>query len=337
MPRPFTLVQLHYFCAVARAGTMTAAAAQLTVAQSTLSSALQDLEAAMATPLFNRTPRRTLELTPAGRRLLGEATRVLEDAEQLPRIAQGNTRELSGRLTIGVFSPLASTWAPRLLSDLADNHPGLAVTFIEGDQEELRQSLIAGRCDVALMYGVGLDDQFLTAPVSTVPPHVLVAHDHPIAAQESVRLGDLVELPLVLLDLPHSRDYYLRLFAAEGLRPRVDFRLPSYEAVRSFVACGHGYAVLNQVLPHRSTHAGRDVARVVLAGAHEPIRTVVAFPLHQPMTRKADMFERACHRVMQEWSTGTAPMMGTVSSVEPRDVEGDHDGPAADAPSRRDP
>ncbi|CCH79011.1 Transcriptional regulator, LysR family (fragment) [Nostocoides japonicum T1-X7] len=245
MSRPFTLIQLRYFCAVARAGSMTTAAHDLTVAQSTLSSTIHELEHALETALFERTPRRTLELSASGRRLLAETLPILDEIDGLPALARGDGDELAGELVVGMFSPLASFRAPRLLGMLKARWPRLNVRFIEAHQEELRVALSARRCDVALMYGIGLDSGFQVADLEVLQPHILVAVDNEMATRSaSVTLADLVDEPFVLLDLPHTRDYYLGLFAAQGLRPNIVHRLPGYEAVRAFVACGHGYSLV---------------------------------------------------------------------------------------------
>lgn len=57
-----------------------------------------------------------------------------------------------------------------------------------------------------------------------------------------MRLRELVEHdPMILLDLPHTADYFLRTATeAAGMEPDVRYRSPGFETVRSFVAGGHG-------------------------------------------------------------------------------------------------
>ena len=78
------LRQLRYFAAVAQEQSVTVAAARLRISQSALSSAVAQLEAAMGTALFRRVPRRGVELTESGLRLLHESLPLLEAAEELP-------------------------------------------------------------------------------------------------------------------------------------------------------------------------------------------------------------------------------------------------------------
>jgi DNA-binding transcriptional LysR family regulator len=69
MAKPFTLTQLRYFAVVAELENMTAAADRLLVTQSTLSTAMAQLEASLSTQLFVRLRTKGLRLTPTGRQL----------------------------------------------------------------------------------------------------------------------------------------------------------------------------------------------------------------------------------------------------------------------------
>ena len=69
MAKPFTLTQLRYFAVVAELQNMTAAAERLLVTQSTLSTAIAQLEASLSTQLFVRLQTRGVRLTSSGRQL----------------------------------------------------------------------------------------------------------------------------------------------------------------------------------------------------------------------------------------------------------------------------
>jgi DNA-binding transcriptional LysR family regulator len=73
------------------------------------------------------------------------------------------------------------------------------------------------------------------------------------------------------LDLPLSREYFLGIFMSEGLTPIVATRSAHQEVVRTMVANGYGYTILNA--RPRSDYAldGRRLVRVPLAGEHRPM------------------------------------------------------------------
>lgn len=299
MTRQFTLVQLRYFCTVAEMENMTAAAAALNVTQSTLSSAVSQLEQAMGTQFFIRLPRRGLRLTPAGRRLLESSLLLLEEAEQLPATVRDEGLTLAGELMVGVFGPLAPFRAPMILQEFEREHPGVHVTFLEGDQEFLRRALRDGKCELALMYDLGLGADLPRRMLQRIPPHVIVAPSHPLAAtpDRPVSLHDFAAEPLVLLDLPHTREYFLSLFKLCGIEPQIRHRVSGYETVRSFVARGHGYSVLNQRIVHDRTYVGGSAVPLSLSEVLPEIEVLLVRPPGIRPTLKSRAFEQVCLRV----------------------------------------
>jgi len=81
-PLHLTLRQLQIFAAVARAGSTTAAAREISLSQSATSAALNELEALLGGELFNRVGRR-LVLNEHGRSMLPQARALLESAHGL--------------------------------------------------------------------------------------------------------------------------------------------------------------------------------------------------------------------------------------------------------------
>ncbi|RZS91087.1 DNA-binding transcriptional LysR family regulator [Motilibacter rhizosphaerae] len=297
MTRGFTLVQLRYFCRVARLGSMTAAAEELAVTQSALSSAVAQLEASLGVQLFRRVPRRGLALTEAGRRLLREAPALLEDADVLVGALRDDQDAVAGELVVGIYEPLASLRVPDILREFERRHPEVHVSLVEGDQAVIREALLGGRCELALMYDMGEGGGFVQEVLETVPAHVLVAAGSRLAELGGpVSLEDVVAEPLILLDLPETRDYVLRVFHSAGLVPSVRHRLTGYETVRSFVARHHGYAVLNRKLPHGQTHSGGEVVALDIAEEVPAIDVVLATLDGVRPTRRAQAFMEICRR-----------------------------------------
>ena len=74
-------------------------------------------------------------------------------------------------------------------------------------------------------------------------------------------LAELAGEPLVLLDLPHSREYFRSLFAAEGVEPTVGHRSEHPEVIRTMVANGYGYTLINARPVIDQALDGRRVAR----------------------------------------------------------------------------
>lgn len=110
----FSLRQLHYFVAIAEAGSLSEAASRLHVSQPGLSQALTDLEKALGIQLTVRRKAHGVTLTPSGEEFLRHARELLRHSEELEFLTAG-TDVLSGVLSLGCQVTLAPTVLPPLL------------------------------------------------------------------------------------------------------------------------------------------------------------------------------------------------------------------------------
>ncbi|MFH8836660.1 LysR family transcriptional regulator [Streptomyces sp. NPDC017868] len=277
-PVGFTLVQLRYFLVAAERGSMTEAAAELHIAQSAVSTAVHNLEQDLRVQLFIRRRGRGLTLTPAGERLRQQARELLARAREVEREARGEGGPLSGPVAVGCFVTLAPYYLPALFSECTRRHPGIELDVVEAESDQLVRALAEGRVDFALTYDLGLsaEPDLAAETVARAPAYVIVAAGHPLAGRDGVELAELSGEPLVLLDLPHSRDYFRSLVAATGTAPDVRYRTQSYETVRSLVARGLGYSVLNQRPATSQTYGGGEIAELRLTDGGPPLEVKLA-------------------------------------------------------------
>lgn len=276
---------------IARLENMRAAAAELNVTQSTLSASLSQLERDLGVQLFQRLPNRALRLTQDGKRMVAGSRMLLEDADGLYASISGESQRLSGILRVGLFAPLAPFIAPKLLKEFSLMHPGITIYFVEGDQQRILDALRHGECEIALMYDLGVGTEFSMEPVDQLGAHLIVSEEHHLAVErQPVHLAQVVEEPMVLLDQEHSREYFLRLFSSLGLEPNIGHWVSGYETVRSYVAMGLGYSILNRKLSHDKTYTGRSVVPIEIADPVLPIAMVVVYPKDLPVSRKARAF-----------------------------------------------
>jgi len=241
----YTLRQLEYFVAVADAGTVTGAAARVHLSQSAMSTAISELERTLGVQLVLRRHARGITLTPAGAALLADARALLAQATDLEQHASHLGGEVAGAISIGVFAILAPYVVPELLSRAARDAPDLELSTIEDTHDRLAEGLTGGLFELALGYDLSDHPELDKEVLCEVTPHVLLPAGHRLARRRRMSLSALADEPLVLLDLPHSRDYFARLFAASGVTPWVRHRTLSAELARALVARGVGYTVLN--------------------------------------------------------------------------------------------
>lgn len=292
----FTLVQLRYFAAAAELGSMTAAAQQLMVSQSAVSTAVAHLEKDLRVQLLLRHHARGLTLTDAGRSFYQELRSYLVHTNELVESARSAGGELVGDLTIGCFNTIAPFRLPGLLASFHADHPEVNVSVLEGEHAELVAALRAGRCEIALMYGYDIDTDMDAVVVDSISPYVLLPAAHRLARRRkrSVALKELSDLPFVLLDLPSSGTYLTKLLTGAGLEPDVRHRSTGYETVRAMVAHGHGYTILNQRPAHDLTYDGHAVVALDISDDLPPLEIVLCSMSGARLTRRARAFARAC-------------------------------------------
>ncbi|GAA1420293.1 LysR family transcriptional regulator [Agrococcus citreus] len=274
----FTLRQLSFLVCAADEGTVAGAAARLHVSPSAVSEALSELERSLGMQLTVRRRARGLTLTSTGTDVVARARALLASARELETSLQGAPGELVGPITIGCYPTLAPTILPALLQGFARLHPRVELAIVEATHDRLEGRLEAGLVDVAFVYDTLIPGEPQRAKLFELPAHVVVAGDDPLAAAGSVRLEDLIDRDLILLDAPPSSEHTMSMFAARGLTPRVRHRVQSYEAVRALVGRGLGYGILVQRPANPASYEGYPVVMLEIAPVVPPVGVDVIWP-----------------------------------------------------------
>lgn len=302
----YTLRQLHYFLAVAEAGSISAAATASHISQAAMSQAMDDLERAVGAQLLVRRRARGVELTAVGTVFLHDARELMRHAEEVQGQIIERQTTLAGPLVIGCYSSLAAFWIPVICEKFTKPNPGLSVTLVEGDGAELQQQMLKGHLDVVLTHTRHLLPQVHHRTVMSGRPYVLVAANHRLAARSSVRLSELAEEDFVGLDLPTVRDNQLVNLRMSGLDPKVRWSSQSFEAVRGMVARGLGYTVLVQRPPVNVSYDGLPLAVLEIEGPVGVSDICVAYTASERPSLRLRAFLEFCEQVGAERDAGDA-------------------------------
>ncbi|MGH3588277.1 MAG: LysR substrate-binding domain-containing protein, partial [Pseudonocardia sp.] len=256
---------------------MTKAAEELRVAQSAVSAAVAQLERQVGTPLFIRQHARGLVLTAAGKELLRDVRELLAHVGEVLDAARGRGVDVRGHINLACMVTLVPFVLPDLLAELTATYPGLEVEVLELEAAAVSAALRSGAAEVAVTYDLGLGPGVTREVIAEVPPYVVLPPGHRLADQQAVRLRDLADEPMVLLDLPHSRDYFRDMLVAAGAPPRIAYRSHNVEAVRGMVARGLGFSVLNQRPVLDRTYGGGHVEGRPIVDDVRALSVVVAW------------------------------------------------------------
>jgi DNA-binding transcriptional LysR family regulator len=240
------LRQLSHFLAVAEQRHFTRAATHVHLTQSSLSSSIRALERELGSDLFVRSTRQ-VELTEAGRALLGPA-RLSVDAAENGRDAVAAVRGLvRGRLSIGAIQTLSPLDLPALLARLHRRHPGVTLRVRHAGVASLVRETADGELELAIVdLPLGPQaDRVRARAIGSESLQLAVAADDPLAHRRRVRLIDLADRPFV----EYRADSSLRLSIdrvchAVGLERRIVCEVDTLVDLVDLVALGVGVSLL---------------------------------------------------------------------------------------------
>ena len=194
--------QMECFCAVARTGSFTKAAAELALAQPSLSEQISKLEQALNCALFERLNRR-VELTPLGEALLPKARAVLEDAAALPRHLEAAREGVDGLLRVGAIPTILPYFLTPSLRGFVDRYPRVDLHLREATTDQLLKQLQDGVLDIAIVsvpvQGAGL----VVRELFCEPLYLAVPQDQTLASASKVRLRRVSHERLLILKDGH--------------------------------------------------------------------------------------------------------------------------------------
>ncbi|RLQ23346.1 LysR family transcriptional regulator [Seongchinamella sediminis] len=218
------LRKLQIFTTVADAGSFSAAAEHLHMAQPAVSIAVRKLEDSLGISLFDRSGRR-IALTAEGEALLRRAHSILQQVEELKASAGDLKNLLRGELSIACPSMLATYYLPDLLSGFLAEHPGLTAAVTQAGTAQVEDMLLGDEIELGVTTDGGAAE-LERWPLVTEQIVVCVATTHPWSRHRSLRIQDLHQAPMVV----YESGYFIRqqldqLCQAAGVEP--DLRVQS--------------------------------------------------------------------------------------------------------------
>lgn len=235
---------LRYFLAVARAGTLSAAARELGVAQTTVGRRLEVLEDSLGSRMFDRT-KGGLRLSAVGQQILELARTMDRAAGELERRARGRDQALEGTVRISTTEAFARTDVIPRLTELRREQPGLRFEVLTGNRQvdlDGREADLAVRLvrpdDPALVARrIGLIELHLYASAGYLEQHGPVRLDAGLAGHRVAGyLGEMAQAPEA------------RWLAEHATQAEVVLRSNSIPALVSAVDRGMALAILPSVL-----------------------------------------------------------------------------------------
>lgn len=253
-PDAMELRQLKYFVATAEAQHFRRAAASLRIAQPALSRQIKALELEIGVALFERSPQ-GVKLTEAGRSLLVDAARIMNDIAEAAERTRRTARGQRGRLRIAFSDVLSGhPLLTRSISRFRAAAPDVEISLLPMVTTPQIEALRALQVDAGFLFHRPLDArEFAWREMSRETAVVAVPRHHPLARRRSLRLQDLRDQPLLCVGEHINPGFYrsvLAAFTAASITPRIVQQAGSL-VVLSLVETGMGVGIVSSALRWR--------------------------------------------------------------------------------------
>jgi LysR family transcriptional regulator, hydrogen peroxide-inducible genes activator len=214
------------------------------VSQPTLSTQIRKLEEELDVQLVERSPRQVM-LTKVGEEVVERARSVLNEVEAMRAIARRSRDPHSGTLRLGIFPTLAPYLLPHVIPEVRRRFPRLTLRLFEEKTEDILEMLDKGRLDAGLLALPVNNDQLIARKLFEEPFVVAMPEQHALARLQSIRIEDLIDEELLLLEDGHClRDQALEVCHLAGAHEKLDFHATSMETLRQMVAANTGITLM---------------------------------------------------------------------------------------------
>ncbi|USA43188.1 LysR family transcriptional regulator [Spongiibacter taiwanensis] len=236
---------LHAFLAVAESQSFSLAAETLHITQPAVSKRISALEKQLDCRLFDRIGR-NVHLTEAGRALLPQCRRILQDIKEAVRSIHDLQGEVSGRLSMGISHHIGLHRLPPVLREFSRRHPNVQLDIDFMDSERAHDRILHGEMDLAVItLSPVADQQLLSFAVWEDPLMVIVAADHPLAKVEEVTPAMLSPYTAIPPGLNTYTGQIIKdLFDAQGLQMTIGMSTNYLETIKVMVEIGLGWSIL---------------------------------------------------------------------------------------------
>lgn len=270
--------ELRVFLAIARAGSINAAADQVGMTQPALSRSLRRLEESLGVRLFERhsggmTP------TPFGAALERHSERIEYETARVREEIQMLNGATAGVVRLGLVPSAVTTILQPTIAAVSARAPEIQIQVIEGAGDAMIAAVANGRVDFALVGNISsefLPDMIVT-PIFEEEVCVAARPDHPVFHTESLSLKHLSKSRWVLPEKGNAIWIgFDSLFRRNGLEPPIPtVATNSVHILKSMVSSGDYLTMMTRVVfkaeedqglirpvPLLSTHWKREVVMV---------------------------------------------------------------------------
>lgn len=182
---------------VASSGSIRKSAERLSLTPSALTRKIQSFEAELGTQLFERVPH-GMRLNAAGELLLFHIQAQMSDFDRLRSQIADLSGVRRGHVTIATSQAFAHSLIPREIAAYRSKHPLVSFSVVVRDHVHAVNAVAAFEADVALVIAPPPAPEFQPLEIIHQPMCCFMNKDHPLAAEETVRLRECLKYPIAM-------------------------------------------------------------------------------------------------------------------------------------------
>jgi DNA-binding transcriptional LysR family regulator len=273
--RSLNLDQLRTLATVAKLGSFSAAARELSLTQPAVSLQIRDLEQRVGLRLIDRVGKNARP-TAAGQDLIAHAERMMAEADRALAAMRGYKEGHAGRVHLGTGPTALAYILPPVLQRLRADHPDVELVITTGTTQEITDGMLGNVLDLGLT-ALPVDEQLFNVVAIREDEMVAIfaATDRDIP--DKVTPADLADRPLVLEYYRVNQNRLARgWLKAGGIEAKPAIQFNGVDAIKDAVAAGLGVGI---------------VPRPALSGGRA-IEQLTSRPLDPPLIRKLGLIQR---------------------------------------------
>lgn len=257
---------LKTFICVVDEGNYSRAANRLHLSQPAVSMQMQTLTQELGVDLFRRSGHR-VETTEAGAMLYEQASLMLRSWHTILRQMEGLRQRLKGRLELGASTAPGDFLLPSRLCDFYKLHPDVEVRMTVAPSQEIINSLVSGRLDMAVVGFKPQNDGLDSEVLFTDDLVAVFSGDNCLCKRNVITAEDIVSQPMLMRTQGSATRQVLETaLAAAGGNPgkiQAVMELGSSRALLEAAARGLGMAVVSRLTAADYVEQGRLVWRSI--------------------------------------------------------------------------
>ena len=233
------VTRLRIIDAVARHGSVTAAARELHYSQPSVTHHLGRLEAETGAQLLQRVGR-GIRLTPAGQLLADRAAEIIGRIDAAGAELSAHVGLTAGRVRVAAFASAIGSLVPAAVAALAGRHPNLQISLTETHPPEAIELLRTGKIEVAIIFRY---DETEPEPGAVRLHHLLDDSVYVLSPRQERSLADLRDATWIA-GCERCRSHLLSLCADAGFEPRIDYTSDDMVVMQALVVAGLGVTTI---------------------------------------------------------------------------------------------